>query len=115
MEGWENEEEDGKWSRMHGRMALKPLLPPLTTTLTAKQIRHACGSACVCVSVLRGKTRERKRESAGRCLRSLCGRLQAVCRGQRETREAEQRKKDREKERQRERDRGRERERGGLK
>lgn len=64
----------------------KPLLPPLMTMLTAKQIRRACGSVCVCVSVLRQKTRERKRESAGRCLRSLCGRLQAVYRGQRDER-----------------------------
>lgn len=70
----------------------KPLLPPLMTMLTAKQIRRACGSVCVCVSVLRQKTRERKRESAGRCLRSLCGRLPAVYRGQRDQRGRERRR-----------------------
>lgn len=53
---------------------------------------------CVCVLVLRQKRkegeteREKERESAGRCLHSLCGRLKAVCRGQRDKRVKERKK-----------------------
>lgn len=63
---------------------------------------RACVCVCVqvCVLVLWQKRgRDRETESTGRCLHSLCGRLKAICRGQRDKRGK------RVKERKRERDR----------
>lgn len=77
----------GKWSRMEERR--EDLSHSFDDGADSKT-----NTACLCVG---SKTDER--ESAGRCLHSLCGRLKAVCRGQRDKRGK------REKERKTERDR----------
>lgn len=73
----------------------KALLPPLMTMLTAKQIRRACGSVCVCVSFQDRKLeREREKVQADVCVRSVGG--SRLFTEDRETREGEERKGERE-------------------
>lgn len=83
-------------------MVQRPLSPSLMMELTGKQMLRVC--VCLCIGSKtekkRGRDGKKERESAGRCLHSLCGRLKAVCRGQRD-----KRVKERKKERKMERDR----------